>query len=124
MKNWDLTDETGLCSIEKDYEDAKYVCDKLEIPLTKVNFVKQYWNEVFENLVKDYESGLTPNPDILCNRNVKFKSFYQYCRNVLNVDAIATGHYANTTFGPFLENYNPEKCKLDLFYHIHIFKGF
>lgn len=117
MKNWDLTDETGLCSAEKDYEDAKCVCDTLKIPLTRVNFVKQYWNEVFVNLVKDYESGLTPNPDILCNRNVKFKSFYQYCRNNLKVDAIATGHYANTTFGPFLENYNPDKCECDFFHY-------
>lgn len=111
MKNWDEIDETGICSLEKDYEDAKRVCNKLKIPLIEVNFVKQYWNDVFTNFLKDKQSGITSNPDILCNRNIKFKAFYNYCLGELNVDAIATGHYANTSFGPFLEKYEAGKSK-------------
>lgn len=63
----------------------------------------------FSNLVCDYESGLTPNPDILCNRHIKFRYFLNYCLEKLNVDAIATGHYASTSFGPFLQHYSPNK---------------
>lgn len=105
MKNWDSVDEIGFCTSEKDFEDARLVCKKLDIPITQVNFVKQYWNDVFTNTVKDFQDGLTPNPDILCNSKVKFKCFYEHCLNTLNADAIATGHYANTSFGPYLEDY-------------------
>lgn len=106
MRNWDNNYEAGFCSDEKDFEDATFVCRKLNIPLRRVYFIKEYWNEVFTVLLKEYETGLTPNPDILCNRYIKFDSFYEYCRNNLGTDAIATGHYANTSFGPFLERYN------------------
>lgn len=106
MRNWDSNYETGFCSDVKDFEDASYVCRKLDIPLHTVYFIKEYWHEVFSVLLQEYESGLTPNPDILCNRFIKFDSFFDHCRNNLKADAIATGHYANTSFGPFLENYN------------------
>lgn len=106
MKNWDETDETGLCSVQRDREDALYVCQALGISFTEVNFVKQYWSEVFSYLIIDYETGFTPNPDILCNRHIKFNSFLEYCVNELHVDAIATGHYALTSYGPYLENIN------------------
>lgn len=106
MRNWDNNYEAGFCSDEKDFEDATYVCRKLNIPLHRVYFIKEYWNEVFTVILKEYETGLTPNPDILCNRYIKFDSFFQHCRNNLGIDAIATGHYANTSFGPFLEKYN------------------
>ncbi|KAH0808668.1 hypothetical protein GEV33_014123 [Tenebrio molitor] len=109
MQNWDITDEKGYCSADADYKDALFVCDRLNIKLTHVNFVKHYWNEVFCNLIREYESGNTPNPDILCNRNVKFNYFYKYAINELGADAIATGHYAKTSFGPFLENYDPRR---------------
>ncbi|KAJ8720233.1 hypothetical protein PYW07_012276 [Mythimna separata] len=106
MRNWDNNYEAGFCSDERDFEDATYVCRKLDIPLHRVYFIKEYWNEVFTVLLKEYETGLTPNPDILCNRYIKFDSFFQHCRNNLGFDVIATGHYANTSFGPFLEKYN------------------
>ncbi|XP_038212563.1 mitochondrial tRNA-specific 2-thiouridylase 1 isoform X1 [Zerene cesonia] len=113
MRNWDSNYEGGFCSDEKDFEDASFVCRKLQIPLHRVHFIKQYWNEVFTVLLKEYESGLTPNPDILCNRYIKFDSFFEHCRNNLSVDAIATGHYADTSFGPFLEHYKEDqKVKL------------
>lgn len=66
---------------------------------------------LFSNLIKEYENGYTPNPDILCNRNVKFNYFYKYAIEQLNADAIATGHYANTSFGPYLEYFNSDKGK-------------
>ncbi|CAG9100707.1 unnamed protein product [Plutella xylostella] len=106
MRNWDSNYEAGYCNDERDLEDATFVCRKLEIPLHRVHFIKQYWNEVFTVLLNEYENGLTPNPDILCNRYIKFDSFFEHCRNNLGVDAIATGHYASTSFGPFLEKYN------------------
>ncbi|XP_066245078.1 mitochondrial tRNA-specific 2-thiouridylase 1 [Euwallacea similis] len=107
MRNWDIADEKGHCRSNEDLKDASYVCDKLNIPLHQVNFVKEYWNEVFSHLIKDYENGGTPNPDILCNKNVKFKHFFKYARDCLKADAIATGHYARTSFGSYLENYRP-----------------
>ncbi|CAG9765644.1 unnamed protein product [Ceutorhynchus assimilis] len=109
MKNWDIADEKGSCRADEDYKDASQLCKQLNIKLHHVNFVKEYWNEVFCNLVKEYETGNTPNPDILCNRNVKFNYFYKYSMEHLKADAIATGHYANTSFGPYLEHYNPNE---------------
>ncbi|XP_026330849.1 mitochondrial tRNA-specific 2-thiouridylase 1 isoform X1 [Hyposmocoma kahamanoa] len=106
MRNWDSNYEAGFCSDEKDFEDATFVCRKLDIPLHRVYFIKEYWNEVFTVLLNEYENGLTPNPDILCNRFIKFDSFFEHCRNNLGIDVIATGHYANTSFGPFLDKYN------------------
>lgn len=108
MQNWDVNDETGQCTIERDYEDAQRVCTRLDVPLTRVNFVKEYWNDVFSNLLKDYETGYTPNPDIRCNEFIKFRTFYDFARNELNADAVATGHYANSTFGPYLEHFAPD----------------
>lgn len=60
-------------------------------------------------MIRDYEAGYTPNPDILCNKNIKFNYFYKYAMENLNVDAIATGHYAQTSFGSYLERYNSDK---------------
>ncbi|CAF4855630.1 unnamed protein product [Pieris macdunnoughi] len=109
MRNWDNNYEVGFCSDEKDYEDASFVCRKLDVPLHRVHFIKEYWNDVFTTLLKEYESGLTPNPDILCNRYIKFDRFFEHCRKNLAVDAIATGHYANTTFGPYLDNFKEDE---------------
>ncbi|XP_028046803.1 mitochondrial tRNA-specific 2-thiouridylase 1 isoform X3 [Monomorium pharaonis] len=105
MKNWDIRDETGKCVVEKDYNDAQWICKKLEIPLIQVDFVKEYWNEVFSDIVEKYQNGYTPNPDILCNKNIKFDKFFHIARNKFQADAIATGHYARTSFGSYLENY-------------------
>nr|CAI5842711.1 unnamed protein product [Callosobruchus analis] len=109
MQNWDITDENGICTLQADYNDALFVARKLDIKLHHVNFIKQYWNEVFCSLIEEYESGFTPNPDVLCNRNIKFNYFYDFAKEKLQADAIATGHYAKTSFGPFLENYDPDK---------------
>ncbi|XP_017471411.1 PREDICTED: mitochondrial tRNA-specific 2-thiouridylase 1 [Rhagoletis zephyria] len=106
MKNWDEFDELGACSGEQDYRDAEYTCQKLGIELRVVNYVKDYWNSVFSSFLDDYQNGLTPNPDILCNKYIKFDLFYKYAREQLKCDAIATGHYAKTSFGNFLEQYN------------------
>ena len=109
MKNWDIADETGTCRADKEAEDAEYACQQLNIPFQTVNFVKQYWNEVFEKLVNEYEQGWTPNPDVDCNRQIKFGTFYQHCRENIGCDAIATGHYARSSFGDFLEDQDISK---------------
>lgn len=106
MKNWDIADETGNCRADKEAEDAEYVCQKLDIPFLHVNFVKEYWNEVFQTLVHEYENGWTPNPDVECNRHLKFGHFYQYSMENIGCDAMATGHYARTSYGDFHESQN------------------
>lgn len=112
MKNWDERDEegNGICRADKEAEDAEMVCNRLEIPFSTVNFVKEYWNEVFEELLTDYESGSTPNPDIECNRRIKFGHFFNHCREHLGCDAVATGHYARTTYGDFLQAKMRSSC--------------
>ena len=93
MKNWE--DDSEFCSAEKDYKDALQVCDELDIPLRSVNFSNQYWDRVFKQFLREYEKGRTPNPDILCNTEIKFKEFYNYALQ-LGADRIATGHYVQT----------------------------
>lgn len=97
MKNWDSLDEKGVCSAERDCEDAYRVCQSLDIAFHQVSYVKEYWNHVFSNLLKEYERGRTPNPDILCNKHIKFNYFHKYAINTLGADAMATGHYARTS---------------------------
>ncbi|XP_026119825.1 mitochondrial tRNA-specific 2-thiouridylase 1 isoform X2 [Carassius auratus] len=97
MKNWDSQDERGLCSSERDCEDAYKVCKMLDMPFHQVTYVKEYWHEVFSNLLWEYEQGRTPNPDIMCKKHIKFKHFYHYAVNTLGADAMATGHYARTS---------------------------
>ncbi|XP_034434400.1 mitochondrial tRNA-specific 2-thiouridylase 1 [Hippoglossus hippoglossus] len=97
MKNWDPVDERGVCSTEKDCEDAYRVCHILDIPFHQVSYVKEYWHEVFSYLLKEYEKGRTPNPDIVCNKHIKFNHFHKYAINTLGADAMATGHYARTS---------------------------
>ncbi|CAG9805321.1 unnamed protein product [Chironomus riparius] len=109
MKNWDDRDEKGYCSSDRELEDAQFVADRLKIPLMEVNFVKEYWNDIFSNFIKEYEEGITPNPDVLCNRIIKFDLFYKAAIDKFGCDAIATGHYARTSFGSFLEHYNEQK---------------
>lgn len=92
MKNWDETNPDGTCPADNDYQDVIKVCEKLDIPYYSVNFVKEYWDGVFEEFLSDYRKGFTPNPDILCNREIKFKVFYQRAR-LLGADFLATGHY-------------------------------
>jgi tRNA-uridine 2-sulfurtransferase len=92
MKNWDEKDENGVCQASKEYQDVIRVCEKLEIPHYSVEFVKEYWDHVFEEFLQDYRNGYTPNPDVLCNREIKFKVFLKKAIE-LGGDYLATGHY-------------------------------
>lgn len=96
MKNWEEDDGTEYCTALQDLADAQQVCDKLGIELKSVNFSAEYWDEVFETFLAEYQAGRTPNPDILCNKHVKFKAFLHYALQ-LGADRIATGHYARVT---------------------------
>jgi tRNA-specific 2-thiouridylase len=91
MTNWE--DDDGYCSAAEDLQDARRVCDRLGIPLHHVNFAKQYRERVFEYFLDEYRSGRTPNPDVLCNREIKFGVFRDYARR-LGGELLATGHYA------------------------------
>lgn len=93
MKNWDDTDETGRCTAEEDAEDVRRVCAKLDIPCYTVNFEKQYYDKVFAYFLEEYRRGRTPNPDVMCNREIKFGEFLQKALD-LGASFIATGHYA------------------------------
>lgn len=92
MKNWDEDDGTEYCTAKDDLADAQAVCDKLGIMLHKANFAAEYWDNVFEHFLEEYKAGRTPNPDILCNREIKFKAFLEYAKE-LGADRIAMGHY-------------------------------
>ena len=93
MKNWDGNGEDEQCIAEEDYKDALAVCDHLGLSLRSVNFSKDYWDNVFQYFINEYAKGRTPNPDVLCNREVKFKAFLDYALG-LGASKIATGHYA------------------------------
>ena len=92
MVNW-TEDEQGYCTAAEDFQDARRVCDELDIPLHRVDFSAEYRQRVFERFLAAYRAGRTPNPDVLCNREVKFQPFREYALR-LGADFIATGHYA------------------------------
>ncbi len=92
MSNWE-EDEEGYCTAADDYQDARRVCEVLEIPLHKVSFAAQYRERVFADFLREYRAGRTPNPDVLCNREIKFGVCFEYARR-LGAAAFATGHYA------------------------------
>ncbi len=92
MKNWEEDDGTEYCTAMDDLADAQAVCDKIGIKLHTANFAAEYWDNVFEHFLAEYKAGRTPNPDILCNREIKFKAFLDYAM-MLGADLIATGHY-------------------------------
>lgn len=94
MKNWEEDDGTEYCTAMEDLADAQQVCDTLGIELKTVNFAAEYWDEVFEVFLSEFAAGRTPNPDILCNKHVKFKAFLNYATADLGAEYIATGHYA------------------------------
>jgi len=93
MKNWEEDDDTEYCTAIKDLKDAQQVCDTLNIPLHTANFAGDYWDNVFAHFLQEYKAYRTPNPDVLCNREIKFKVFLEYA-DLLGADMIATGHYA------------------------------
>lgn len=95
MKNWEEDDGTEYCTAKEDFADAQAVAEKLGITLHGANFAAEYWDNVFEHFLAEYKAGRTPNPDILCNREIKFKAFLDYATQ-LGADLIATGHYTQT----------------------------
>ncbi len=104
MKNWEDDDDAEYCAAARDLEDAQAVCDVLGISLRTVNFSADYWNRVFKYFLAEYESGRTPNPDVLCNTEIKFKSFLSLALD-LGAEYIATGHYARVAC-------NEQRCRL------------
>ncbi|EGZ10826.1 hypothetical protein PHYSODRAFT_563700 [Phytophthora sojae] len=109
MKNWDPSDEEGesACPVDAEYLDVQKVCEQLGIEAQMVNLVQSYWNQVFAPCLEGYEEGLTPNPDILCNREIKFKAFTEYAKKI-GADYVATGHYA--ALRPAKEGGPPNLC--------------
>ena len=93
MKNWDEDDGSEYCNAKEDLEDARSVCKTLGIKLNQANFSSEYWDGVFQNFLKEYQAGRTPNPDVLCNREIKFKVFAKYAK-LLGAHTVSTGHYA------------------------------
>ncbi len=103
MRNWDsLTNndilgnptlDEAICTQEQDYEDAKVVAKQLGLPIDRVDYITEYWDNVFQTFLDEYEKGRTPNPDILCNKYIKFDAFFKYAKEN-GFDALATGHYA------------------------------
>jgi tRNA-specific 2-thiouridylase len=116
MKNWE---EEGPCKAGEEFEDVVRVCEKLEIPYYSVNFVQEYRESVFAQFVADYKAGLTPNPDVLCNREIKFKVFLEKAM-ALGADFLATGHYCQLDGeGRLLKGSDPDK---DQSYFLHAVK--
>ncbi|MDE6428890.1 MAG: tRNA 2-thiouridine(34) synthase MnmA [Malacoplasma sp.] len=125
MQNWDpyINNESkdssksklNTCEAEYDFEQASLVCKKLGIPIHRVNFIKEYWTMVFEPFLSKYKKGLTPNPDVLCNKYIKFGTFHDYCVKNFDCDFVATGHYAKVNYDKeqdvyeLLEAYDDEK---------------
>ena len=97
MKNWDDTDENGVCTATEDYNDVIEVCNQIGIPYYAVNFEKQYWDKVFTYFLDEYKAGRTPNPDVMCNKEIKFKAFLEHAIS-LGADYLATGHYARVDY--------------------------
>lgn len=114
MRNWDsqLNNDilgnnfnTNICPQEQDFLDAQDVAKTLGIKLHRVDFIKEYWDYVFDYFIKEYKKGRTPNPDILCNKYIKFDKFFNYAINVLKADYIAMGHYAGIQYNESLGEY-------------------
>ena len=118
MRNWDAyanndimgNDTIGndICPQEQDYLDAKSVAETLDIPLYRVDFIKEYWDDVFTNFIEEYRAGRTPNPDILCNRYIKFDAFFRHGRE-LGFETFATGHYAKVQDGKLYKAHDLNK---------------
>jgi tRNA-specific 2-thiouridylase len=128
MKNWDEDDGTEYCTALTDLADAQQVADTLGITLHTANFAAEYWDRVFEHFIAEYSAGRTPNPDILCNKEVKFRAFLDYAIT-LGADYIATGHYARrgadqdvagTIMAPLLKGIDANK---DQSYFLHAVNG-
>ncbi len=98
MKNWEEDDNDEYCAAAEDLADAQSVADKLGITLHRINFAAEYWDNVFEYFLAEYKAFRTPNPDIMCNKEIKFKAFLEYAAEDLGADYIATGHYVQKQY--------------------------
>ncbi len=117
MRNWEEEDSDGHCIAERDAEDARNVCELLDIPFYTVNFAKEYWDNVFTHFLKEIELGYTPNPDILCNREIKFKVLFEKALS-LGANALATGHYCQIQNGQLHKGLDPNKDQSYFLYTI------
>lgn len=120
MKNWEENDENGMCRSSADYQDVLQVCNQIDIPCYTVNFVKEYEEQVFSHFLKELQQGYTPNPDILCNREIKFKAFFDKAFS-LGADYLATGHYcqrSDAEFPQLLKGADPNKDQSYFLYTI------
>lgn len=115
MKNWEEDSDTGLCQSAADYEDALMVCQKLNIPLYSCNFSKEYWDLVFAKFLDGLKLGYTPNPDVLCNKEIKFRFLLKKAKE-LGADFLATGHYCQTEGNRLLRGLDQSK---DQSYFLH-----
>lgn len=97
MKNWEETDENGICTADEDYAQVRAVCDQIGIPYYGVNFAREYWDRVFTYFLDEYTRGRTPNPDVMCNKEIKFKAFLKFALE-LEASKLATGHYARIEY--------------------------
>ncbi len=120
MKNWEENDETGRCKASKEFDDVAAVCDKIGIPYYSINFIEEYKSLVFNDFLKTIQAGFTPNPDILCNREIKFDVFLTKAKEI-GADLLATGHYCQTDgHGHLLKGLDPNK---DQSYFLHAVKN-
>ncbi|MBA3535328.1 MAG: tRNA 2-thiouridine(34) synthase MnmA [Tatlockia sp.] len=115
MKNWEQDDSDGFCAAANDLADAQAVCNQLRIPLHTINFSQEYWDRVFSYFLQEYEKGRTPNPDVLCNKEIKFSAFLEHALS-LGADYIATGHYAKVRNGELFKAKDRDK---DQTYFLH-----
>lgn len=119
MKNWEEQDENGVCTSEEDWRDVREVCDVIGIPYYSVNFAKEYWDRVFSYFLSEYRAGRTPNPDVLCNREIKFRAFLDFAMQ-LGAAKMATGHFVQTNEqGQLLRGSDPNK---DQSYFLYMLK--
>nr|NGX46577.1 tRNA-specific 2-thiouridylase MnmA [Chlamydiota bacterium] len=119
MKNWEEKDDRGICTSATDFDDANRVAEKLQIPLIPLNFSEEYWERVFKEFLAKLAEGLTPNPDVLCNREIKFDCLLEKA-HALGADFLATGHYCQTENGQLLKGADPLK---DQSYFLHLIEG-
>ncbi len=119
MKNWDEEGDDGVCTAESDWRDVRDVCDVIGIPYYAVDFAKEYWDRVFSLFLSEYKAGRTPNPDVLCNREIKFKAFLDFAMKA-GAEKMATGHFVRTDGeGRLLRGADGNKDQSYFLYMVH-----